>query len=424
MILRWMAALAVVALAVMSGCGGGTDRTKAQVRLVNASTGYAQLELRVDDQLRQGGVAYGGSAGYAEAEPGKIFTVGSPNSPTSLLSFTPGVAANKYYTVLAYGRAGALKQLLLDDNNAQPDTNRTFFRVINAAPDAGTLDVYITASGDALETAVPVQRAAAVDAVGSFLTINSGTWRLRVTAPDGKTAADVRLDLPAVTLASRQVVTLVLVPGQGGVLVKALLLAQQAGIDERASTQARVRVATGLVSVGVTQTGNSTALLTPTALPTINNYAVVSAGAITLNVTVDGVARPAYAATLAAGADYTLLVHGTAASSEVVLIEDNNLLPTDVTKAKVRLLNGVSGVAGALSMSIDDLALPESALAGAATGYVLQNATATARIAVAGAGAGTLYSGVDQVFAAGANYTVFVIGPAAGPPTGVLRKDR
>ncbi len=424
MISRWMAALAITALAVLAGCGGGTDRTKAQVRLVNASTGYDRLELRVDDQLRQGSVPYGGSAGYVEAEPGKTFTVGSPNSPTSLLSFTPSVSANKYYTLLTYGRAGALKQVLLDDNNGQPDTNRTFLRVINAAPDAGTLDVYVTASGDALATAVPLQRAAAVDAVGSFLTINSGTWRLRVTAPDGKTAADVRLDLAAVTLSSREVVTLVLVPGKGGVLVKALLLVQQAGIDERAATLARVRVATGLVNVGVTQAGNATPLLTATALPTVGNYAVLSAGATTFNVTVNNLAQPALAATLDPGADYTLVVHGTAAAPLRVVLEDDNLLPTDVSKAKVRLLNGVSGVDGGLSMSIDGLALPESALAGAATGYVLQNATTTGRIAVAASGVGGLYSAADQVFAAGANYTVFVLGPATGPPTGVLRKDR
>ena len=50
---RWTALLACAAL-LLAGCGGGADRTKAQVRLVNASSGYPALDLVVADQLRQG----------------------------------------------------------------------------------------------------------------------------------------------------------------------------------------------------------------------------------------------------------------------------------------------------------------------------------------------------------------------------------
>ena len=86
------------------------------MRLVNASTGYAALELRVDGQTRQSDVLYGGSATYVETEPGETNAIYSPGSPTALLSFNPSVSAKKYYSLLAYGAAGALKQVLLDDN--------------------------------------------------------------------------------------------------------------------------------------------------------------------------------------------------------------------------------------------------------------------------------------------------------------------
>ena len=86
------------------------------MRLVNASTGYTALELRVDGQTRQSDVLYGGSATYVETEPGETNAIYSPGSPTALLSFDPSVSANKYYSLLAYGAAGALKQVLLDDN--------------------------------------------------------------------------------------------------------------------------------------------------------------------------------------------------------------------------------------------------------------------------------------------------------------------
>ncbi len=409
-------------LLLATGCGGGADRTKAQVRLVNASTGYEALELRVDDQLRQGGVAYGGSADYVEATPGKPFTVTTPSSPTSLLSFTPSVSARNHYTVLSYGPAGALKQVLLDDNNGQPDDNRTLVRVLNGAPDAGPLDVYITASGDSLDSSVAVQSSAAVGTVNSYFTVNSGTWRLRVTVPGGKAASDLRLDSPALVLGSREVVTLVLVPGPGGVLVKALALKQQGGIDVKAATQARVRVATGLPNVAVGVTGGST-LLAASPLPVVTQYTNVSSGTPSLSITVGGSAVTPPAITLAPGGDYTLVVYGSSAAPLVAALTDLNTLPSDSTKAKVRLVNGTDSGSGALTMTIDGAPLTETAAVGAATGYATQVPTTTAGVAVAGNGLTGTISFTDRIFAAGNIYSVFVLGPSTGA-TGIFRQDR
>lgn len=420
--LRWMAATAAALLTLLVGCGGGTDRTKAQVRLVNASTGYASLELRVDDEVRQSGVAYGGSADYVTAKPGKTFTVYSPSATTSLLSFTPSVSENKYYSLVAYGRSGALKQILVDENNAQPDTNRSYVRVLNAAPDAGALDVYITGASDALEDSVAVQSAAAADTLGSFVTITSGTWRVRATVPGGKAAADVRLDLSGISFGSKEVLTLVLVPGPSGVLVKALVLRQQGGLDVKASTQARVRVATGIKNLGVSLDGS--AVLAATGLPVVTSYAVVAAGTPTLAATVGGTAVAGLAnPTLDPGTDYTLLVHGTAAAPVLAWIVDNNAPSTDTTKAKLRLVNGTAGYTGSLSMTVDGSPLGATVAQGLASAYVNQAATSTAVVAVAEPSAGSVYSAIDRVFTAGGIYSVFVLGES-GSASGVFRQDR
>ena len=90
-----------LATTLLVACGGGADRTKAQVRLVNASSGYAGLDLRVNNELRQGGVTAGNSAAYVEADPGKAFTLHSAGSMTSLVNFTPSVSARRYFSVLA-----------------------------------------------------------------------------------------------------------------------------------------------------------------------------------------------------------------------------------------------------------------------------------------------------------------------------------
>jgi Domain of unknown function (DUF4397) len=417
--LRWMAALAATMMVLLAGCGGGTDRTKAQVRLVNASSGYAQLELRVDDEVRQSGVSYGNSASYVEAEPGKSTSIFASGGATALLTFTPSTSERKYYTVLAYGAAGSLKQVTLDENQGEPDANRSLLRVVNAAPDAGSVDVYVTGSNDTLQASVPVQSAVAVDSVGGFITINSGTWRLRVTGAGSKT--DLRLDVPSITLGSKGIVTLVITPSPKGVLTRALFLSQQGGITGFAATQARVRVASGLTDTAARL--GDTSLLVAGNAPTVSAYSSLSAGDQTLVVTVGSETLSSTVKSLAAGSEYTLLLHGTAGSPQVSWIDDDNTRPTDISQAKVRLINGVSGLSGTATMTVNGAQIGAGVAAGAASDYSLQEASTTADILVAGAGPLTLFSAADQTFLAASNYTVFVLGPSASA-TGVLRRDR
>ena len=422
--IRTAAGLFLAAATLLVACGGGNDRTKAQVRLVNASSGDQQLDLRVDDQLRQGAVGYGGSASYVEADPGKASTITRAGSATALLSFTPNTAARKYYTVLAYGPLGGLKQLVLDENSAEPDANRSLLRVVNAAADAAALDVYLTGAEDLLAASVPVLAGVLPDVLSTAHIANSGTWRLRVTAAGSKT--DLRLDVPALALSSKQVATLVLSPAAGGVLAKGLLLTQQAGLAAQAPTQARVRVAAGLADAGFTSLRlGGAAVLSNVSSPGVTQYVLVPAGTQSVGLTVGGVVLGDGTKKLDEGGDYTLLMRGTAASPLPTWVVDDNTLPSDRTQAKLRLVNGVSGVDGALSLAVDFLPVAGSVTAALATPYDLVSAvSATAQLTVTAEGLGKpLFSVVDQTLSAGAVYTVFML-RGADNATGVLRKDR
>lgn len=420
---KWAALGALAATTLLAACGGGADRTKAQVRLVNASSGYAQLDWRVDDQLRQGAVAYGETAGYVEADPGKTNTLARAGSGTALLSFNPAVDKRKHYTLLAYGAQGGLKQLLLDDNAGAPADNRSQLRVVNAAPDAGALDIYLTGATDTLAESVPVQSGAAVDAVGDWFTVNSGSYRLRVTATGSKT--DLRLDVPALALASRQVLTLVLSPASGGVLVQGLVLTQQGAIAALAPTQARVRVVAGLADAGsVNLRVGGAPVLSNVNAPAVTPYTLVPAGEQAVGVTVNGAAQPGSSVTLTAGADYTLLVYGPSAAAQLRWVVDDNNLPSDRSRARLRLVNAVEGLSGPLSLSADFAPVADGVAAGTASAYGGVDATTTAQLSVSAAGtAAPLFSAVEQTFVAAANYSVFLVGSAAAP-VGIVRKDR
>ncbi len=421
---RWITAVAVAALLLLAACGGGTDRTKAQLRLVNASDAYAALDLRVEDQVRQGGVAYGAGAGYVEVDTGKADSaITRSGSATALLSFTPALARGKYYTLLAYGAEGALRQMLIDDNVAAPDSGRTLLRVVNAAPDAGALDIYLTGADEPLASAVPVQAGAAFGAESSLLTVNSATWRLRVTAAGSKT--DLRLDLSALALASREVATLVLTPGRGGVLMNTLLLAQRGGIVRQDTALARVRVAAGVADSGaVSATVGGNVLMASVGSPAVGLYALLPAGAQPVLLAVNGTPLASAAVTLAAGADYTLLVRGTAAAAQAGWIEDDNRRPADSGNARLRLVNGVAALAAPLSMTADFVPVADGVAPGAASAYASLAATTTAQLSVTAAGlAAPLFSAVEQRLDAGAVYTVFVVG-APTAAVGIVRKDR
>jgi len=426
--LRWFTALALaLAALLLAACGdsgGGTDRTKAQLRLVNASDAYAALDLRVDDQLRQGGVPYGGVANYVEVDPSDAASeITRSGSTTPLLSFTPAVARDRHYTLLAYGAEGALRQLQIDDNVGDPDDGRTLLRVVNAAPDAGTLDVYLTAGDEALAQAVPVQAGAEYGTAGSLLTVNSATWRLRVTAGGSKT--ELRLDLPGLVLASRDIVTLVLTPGRGGVLLNALLVTQRGDIVRRDTTQARVRVAAGVADSGaVSASVGGSVLMASVGSPAVGLYTLLPAGTQPVVLAVNGAPLAADPVTLNAGADYTLLVRGMSAEPHAHWIEDDNRRPADSGNAKLRLVNGAAALAAPLSMTADFVPVADGVVPGAASSYASVEATLTAQLSVTASGlSAPLFSAVDQPLLAGSVYTVFLVGPPTAA-VGILRKDR
>lgn len=423
MTFRWITALAAAAL-LLAACGGSddNDRTKAKLRLVNASA-YATLDLRVEDTLRQGEVAHGETASYVEVDPGEADSkITRSGSATALLSFTPGLDRNKHYTVLAYGAEGALRQMLVDDNVGEPDSGRTLLRVLNAAPDAGKLDVYLTTASESLASAVPVQADAEYGVINGPLTLDSATWRLRVTAAGSKT--DLRLDLPALVLEDKRVATLVLTPARGGVLMNMLLVTQQAGIARQDTTQARVRVAAGVADSGaVSATVGGQVLMASVGSPAVGLYQLLPAGTQALALAVNGTALPAPAVILAAGADYTLLVRGTPAAPASGWVEDDNRRAANAGEARLRLVNGVADLAEPLSMTVDFVPAADGVVPGVASGYLSLASTPTAQLSVTAAGqAAPLFTAVDQPLAAGAVYSVFVVG-AKDAAVGILRKD-
>lgn len=420
---HFLGLMAAVPLGSLVGCGGSSSGSS--VRLVNASAGYASLDLYADDDKLISAVAFGTASSYTDASDGTVTTaLTSAGSSTYLLTQSRTITAGTDYTIVAYGWEGGLKSLISSDNTDAADSGKTKVTVLNTASDAGSLDVYLTAESDSLDASTPVASAVAGGAQSSITSVSAGTYRLRVTAAED--TSDLRLDVSGVVLSSTGVVDFVLTPGSGGVLVHALQIVQGGAVTQWLNTQARVRVVAGVSdSARVSVSANGSALLSNAPSPTIGAYTLVDAGSLALSGTVNGTALAGVDTTLAAGADVTLLVHGTPGSAALAVINDDNRLPSNTAKLKLRLLNAMSGMADyPLTLTVDYAAIATDVAEGAASDAKLVAASSAATVEVSSALSSTaLLSLTDTTLSALGVYTVFMFG-TSDAASGALRKER
>lgn len=421
----WAWGLSVAAATLLAACGGGGDSSTAQMRLLNASIGYAALDMSVDSTTVNSAVAYAGVGSYADVKTSATGTEIQSNSVGSTLaSSTPTLAAGSHYAMIAYGSAGSLQTTLLQEDQEAPASGKSKLLVLNLAPDAGSMDVYVTGADETLDTASTVAAGIAAGSGSGYVSLNSGTFRVRLTAAGSK--SDVRLDIPSITLPSAGVSTLVLTGSAGGVLVNGIQLIQQGATTNFPNTTARARLVaavggSALVSGSVGQT----ALMPTSVAPTIGDYTTLTAGAADLSVYVNGQLMSFAKPTLVAGNDYTLMVWGPAASPQLAVLTDDNRLPTSpTTTAKIRLVNGVASAATGLTLNVDYSALASNVVAGTASTAQTTPASTAALLTVTSPSSTTpVYSLSDLGITAGYVYTVFVMGDSTAM-VGSLRRER
>jgi len=420
----WALGLSLCATALLTACGGGSKSSTTQVRLLNATQSYAQLDLTVNDKTVNSKVAYATTGSYTgvdtSATASKVLT---SDVGTSIAATTPTLTANSNYTYLAYGWAGSVRTSLLQEAETAPDTGKAKLLVLNLAPDAGPLDIYVTNATDTLDTATTLATNIAGGSGSGYNLINSGTFRVRVTGYNKRT--DLRLDIPAVTLASAGVTTLILTATDGGLLVNGMQMEQKGAVTNFANTQARVRTVAALAGgASVAATINGSTLLPNSVAPTLGDYLATSAGASVLSVSVNGSPFPVATPTLKAGADYTLLVWGTAAAPQFSVITDDNRLPTTSGGVKMRMINGLTAAGPSLTLNLDFSALASNVAPGTSSAVATVSSTSSSLLNVnAPTSVNPIYSVSALPLAANGVYTVFVLGDPASP-VGTLRKER
>ncbi len=428
---RLVLTLSLSATAFLTACGGGGGGSTAQVRLLNATQSYAQLDLTVNDKTINSKIAYATVGDYGGVDTANTATrVLESSVGTSVSATTPTLAGGTNYTYVSYGFAGAVRTSLLEESQAAADANKAKLIVLNLAPDAGSLDVYVTATGDALDTATPLTANLTGGASSGFNLINSGTFRIRVTGYSKK-GEDLRLDIPSITFDSTSVNWVILTSTTSGVLVNGMHMVQKGAVKNYPNTLTRVRAVNALAGTPVVSTTiNGNNILPASLPPNTSNYFSFASGASTTTITVNSIPLNVTVPAYAAGTDYTLLVWGTAAAPQLSMLSDDNRLPTVSGNVKIRLINGLSVPNTVASLNVDYQSQANNVLPGtssvpanvsSSTGSVVTVNSPLQSDALYNPSLGTT-SGLTPLTANGV-YTIFVMGDPAAPK-GKFSKDR
>lgn len=417
--------LSLSATAFLTACGGGGGgSSNTQVRLLNATQSYASLDLSVNDKTINSKVAYATVGTYGDVDTNASATrVLESTVGTSVSATTPTLTSGSNYTFISYGWAGAVRTTLLQEAETAPDSGKAKLLILNLAPDAGNVDVYVTTPNEPIETAT----AAAVNIAGGsgsgYVQLNSGTFQVRVTGYNRRT--DLRLNIPSLTLDSASVNTLILTATDGGLLVNGMRMVQKGAVTNFANTQSRMRTV-GALSGGATvsATVNGQTML-PTALsPSLGEYQTTTSGAATLAVNINGSPITVAAPTLKAGGDYTLLVWGDAATPKISVITDDNRLPSISGNVKVRLINALASAPSGLTLNLDYSAVASNVLPGTSSTPASTSSTTASLLEVSTPTSITpVFRRTDLALVANGVYTVFVF-PNPTAADGTLRKER
>jgi Domain of unknown function (DUF4397) len=402
--------------ALLSACGGGDDNNNSgnvKVRLLNASVGYSSLDLVETDATGKlnSAVTFGNLGSYADLGTGtKGLQVRATGNDTNLVSpSTASLIKDRSLTVIAWGQSGSAAALVLDEEEAAPEANSSKLLVFNFASGSGTLDTYVTETTTNLNDVSANAPSVGVGRGDSYRTLTSKAYRLRVTAAGSK--SDIRLDVPAVTLASTKVYALILTSASGGNMVNATLLEYKGAAQQFQNGTANVRVISALPR-GATLSAavNGTTLLTEAGSPVVSNYANVTVtNGADLTWSVNGTARTPVNVALERSITYGLLVWGDPAAPTVSSVREDSVLPINAGTAKVRVLHGAQGL-GTVNLVVNLSPSQSNIAAGSLSAATEVRSGDELQIEVR-AGANTVFN-EKRTLVSGGNYVLYLSGVA------------
>jgi uncharacterized protein DUF4397 len=206
-------------LCVLSGCGGSSSGT-GNLRFMQASPDAPQSNLYVDRKLVSAGLGYGNVTGYISLNVGTRHVQVIPQSGASpTLDLKISVVSNGNQTLIETGNVAKVQSVVLTDTSSTTTTTTTTttiegsVRVVNAALNVGTADVYVVAAGSSIANVSPVATVVGINSYTGYELVPVGAYEVFLTAPGTK---NVILDTGAINMTSDINQTVVILDGVSG----------------------------------------------------------------------------------------------------------------------------------------------------------------------------------------------------------------
>jgi Domain of unknown function (DUF4397) len=238
-----VAAIAGVAgaLALASGPAHAGAAADVQLRVAHFSPDTPPMDVYATgfdgkEQLVLPKLGYGQVSEYLRLTPGlyafSMRPAGSPATDEAVLRVSADLAAKTSYTFAAFGRQAELNTDLLTDDLSAPPAGQGRVRLIQAAIDAGPVDV--TAAGGPV-----LARGAELGDVGAYVAVPAGSWA--VTAEGGSAEPVVK----HLTVEAGAVSSLVVLDDSGAADLQIISVTDAAGATASAGAAPTGGVDTG-----------------------------------------------------------------------------------------------------------------------------------------------------------------------------------
>jgi hypothetical protein len=371
--------------------------------------------------VKAAALALGQTSGFSQFDSGtRDVKVRSSTSQSILSDKSVSFSSGVFQTLLVYGHRAAIQSQLLADDVTVIDSGQLRVRVVNLAPDAGPVDVYLATP---ITTAPVIVAAAAFGTVSGSAEVPPGSYPITITASGTQ---DVLFQSSAQSFAAGTYYTIVVVPTQGGKQVNAVLLTQGQGgsgtfLQNPLSRLKAVNDVTDSNTINFKV--DNTALLLNVPFAGSSSYVTTSSGTHNVQIeqsNVPGTNIATLSNNFLAARDYSVIATGTVGAASLTALLDDNTLPASGF-AKLRFVNGLNG-GGNVDVLVN-FALQTSALPFVTqSSYYQLTPSTTYTITFTTAGGVTVIATMTNAeLDANGVYTAYLLGTPSSPQIRLVR---
>jgi uncharacterized protein DUF4397 len=160
----------------MSNCSN--SGSNSQLRVLQASPDETTtLNILLDGNTSFSNIALGTPTNYASVASGsRHLQVEASNSSTPSIDETVTFNASTNYTLITANFATSLTPILLTDNVTAPASGDFQLRLLNAAPSAGSIDIYVVAPGTAAGSVPATVTSLPFASATSYQSLTAGSY--------------------------------------------------------------------------------------------------------------------------------------------------------------------------------------------------------------------------------------------------------